>query len=119
LFSLIFILGALGHFSKQTIGFAASQGVPLANLAVPLSGVLSLVGGLSVLLGYRAKLGAWLLVLFLLPVTVAMHQFWTVHDPVMAQMQQAMFMKNLSMLGAALFISQVGAGALSLDARRG
>jgi putative oxidoreductase len=119
LFSLIFILAALGHFSKQTIEFAASHGVPLASLAVPLSGLLSLAGGLSVLLGYRAKVGAWLLVLFLVPVTLAMHPFWAVHDPMMAQMQQAMFMKNLSMLGGALFISQVGAGPLSLDARRG
>lgn len=118
LFSLIFILAALGHFSKETIRFAASQGVPLANLAVPLSGLLSLAGGLSILLGYRAKLGAWLIVLFLIPVTLTMHQFWAVHDPMMAQIQQAMFMKNLSMLGAALFVSQTGAGPLSRDARR-
>ena len=118
LFSLIFILAGLGHFSKQSIAFAASQGVPLASLAVPLSGIISLAGGLSILLGYRAKLGAWLIVLFLVPVTLAMHQFWAAHDPLMAQMHQAMFMKNLSMLGAALFISQSGAGPLSLDARR-
>ena len=119
LFSLIFIMASLGHFSRETIGFAASQGVPLANVAVPLSGIIALAGGLSVLLGYRAKLGAWLLVLFLVPVTLALHQFWAVHDPMMAQMQQVMFMKNLSMLGAALFLSQTGAGPLSLDARRG
>jgi putative oxidoreductase len=77
------------------------------------------VGGLSILLGYRAKLGAWLLVLFLVPVTLAMHQFWAAHDPMMAQIQQVNFMKNLSLLGAALFISQAGAGPLSLDTRRG
>jgi putative oxidoreductase len=47
-----------------------------------------------------------------------MHRFWTVSDPMMLQVQQAMFMKNLSMLGAALFISQMGAGPLSLDDRR-
>jgi putative oxidoreductase len=117
LFSLIFILAALGHFSRQTIDFAASQGVPLASVAVPLSGIIALVGGLSVLVGYHAKLGAWLLVLFLVPVTLAMHQFWAVADPVMAQMQQIMFMKNLSMLGAALFLSQTGAGPMSVDAR--
>lgn len=119
LYSLIFVMGALGHFSKGTIGFAAAQGVPLASIAVPLSGVLALLGGLSVALGYKAKWGAWLLVLFLLPVTVMMHNFWTVEDPMMAQMQQIMFLKNLSMLGGALLISSFGAGPLSLDARLG
>jgi putative oxidoreductase len=105
------------HFSRQTIAYAASQGVPLASIAVPLSGVLALAGGLSILLGYRAKIGAWLLILFLAAVTPMMHNFWTVADPMMHQMQFIMFMKNLSMLGGALFISQSGAGPWSLDAR--
>jgi putative oxidoreductase len=118
LFAAIFLMAGLGHFSKQEIGYAAAQGVPLASIAVPFSGVLALAGGLSILLGYRAKLGAWLLVLFLVPVTVMMHNFWAVKDPMMAQMQMIMFMKNVSMLGAALLITQVGAGPLSLDARR-
>lgn len=118
LFVLIFLMAGPNHFSKQTIAFAASQGVPLAPLAVPLSGVLALAGGLSVLLGYRAKLGAWLIVLFLVPVTLMMHKFWTVQEPVMAQMQMIMFMKNVSVLGGALLISQFGSGPLSLDARR-
>jgi len=118
LFSLIFIVASPGHFSRETIAFAASQGVPLAHIAVPFAGLLALAGGLSILLGYRAKLGAWLLVLFLVPVTLAMHKFWGIHDPMMARIQQAMFMKNLSMLGGALFISQLGAGPMSLDARR-
>jgi putative oxidoreductase len=47
-----------------------------------------------------------------------MHKFWTVHDPVMAQMQMVMFMKNLAILGGALLITQFGSGPLSLDARR-
>jgi len=50
---------------------------------------------LSVLLGFRAKLGAWLLVLFLVPVTLMMHKFWQQTDPMTAQLQQAMFMKNV------------------------
>ena len=70
LFVLIFLMAAPNHFSKQTITFAASQGVPFASLAVPLSGVLALAGGLSIVLGYRAKLGAWLIVAFLVPVTL-------------------------------------------------
>ena len=117
-FALIFLMAGANHFSKQAVGYAVSAGVPLASIAVPLSGVLSIAGGLGILLGYRAKLGAWLLVLFLVPVTVMMHNFWAVHDPMMAQVHMAMFMKNVSMLGAALLISQLGAGPFSLDARR-
>jgi putative oxidoreductase len=118
LFSLIFWLSGPNHFAKQTIAYAASQGLPFASILVPFSGVLALAGGLSILLGYRAKLGAWLIALFLVPVTLTMHRFWGVTDPVMGKIQLVMFMKNVSMLGAALLISQFGAGPLSLDARR-
>jgi putative oxidoreductase len=119
LYSAIFIMAAMGHFSAGTIAYAAQAGVPLANLAVPASGVIALAGGLSVLLGYRARIGAALLVLFLVPVTFSMHAFWAVSDPMMHQMQQVMFLKNISLIGAALFIAYAGAGPLSLDAKRG
>ena len=118
LFALIFLMAGANHFNKQTIGYAASQGVSLASTLVPLAGVLAIAGGLSILLGYRAKLGGWLIVLFLVPVSFMMHKFWTVHDPMMAQIQMIMFMKNISMLGGALLISHFGAGPFSLDARR-
>jgi putative oxidoreductase len=117
-FALIFLMAGANHFNRQTIGYAASQSVPLASIAVPLSGVLAIAGGLSILLGYRAKLGAWLIALFLVPVTFMMHKFWLVQDPMMAQIQMILFMKNIAMLGGALLISQFGAGPLSLDARR-
>jgi putative oxidoreductase len=117
LFGLIFVMSGPRHFMSQTIAYAASQGVPMASLAVPFSGVLAFLGGLSILLGYRAKIGAWMIALFLIGVTPMMHKFWTVADPMMYQMQFVMFMKNLSMLGAALFITQVGSGPWSLDAR--
>jgi putative oxidoreductase len=118
LFGLIFVMSGASHFASQTVAYAASQGVPLASIAVPLSGVIALAGGLSILLGYKAKIGAWLLVLFLAVVTPMMHNFWAVTDPMMHQIQMAMFMKNLSMLGGALLITQFGAGPWSLDARR-
>lgn len=117
-YALIFLMAAPTNFTKQGIAYAASQGAPLASIGVPLMGVISLVGGLSILLGYRAKIGAWLIVLFLLIVTPIMHKFWGLTDPMMAQVQMIMFMKNLSMLGGALLIVQFGAGPLSLDARR-
>lgn len=117
LYVAIFITAAPGHFAAGTIAYAASKGVPMASIAVPLSGIIALAGGLSILLGYRAKWGAWLIVLFLVPVTLMMHNFWAMTDPNAAQMQQIMFMKNVSMLGAALMIAHFGSGPLSLDDR--
>lgn len=114
LYAAIFILAAPNHFRAATIGYAAARGVPLPYLAVPLSGVIAIAGGLSIACGYRARWGAWLLVLFLVPVTLMMHRFWGVSDPRIAMTQQVMFMKNLSMLGAALLITQVGSGPCSL-----
>ncbi len=114
-YSAIFLMSAPSHFSSQAVMYAAGQGVPLPSIAVPLSGVIALAGGLSILLGYKARYGAWLLVLFLVPVTIMMHRFWGVTDPNMATIQQIMFMKNISMLGAALMIANFGSGPLSLD----
>jgi putative oxidoreductase len=118
LFSAIFLTAAPGHFSQQTIAYAAQQGVPFADILVPLSGIMAAAGGLSVLLGYRTRIGAALLAMFLIPVTIMLHNFWAIEDPMMAQMQQAMFLKNLSMLGGALLIAHFGPGPVSLDARR-
>lgn len=113
-YSAIFIMAGPNHFRAEIIGFAAAQGVPLASITVPLSGIIALLGGLSIALGYRAKLGAWLIVLFLIPVTLALHRFWGLSDPQLTALQQGMFMKNLAMLGAALIIARVGSGPLSL-----
>jgi len=117
LFASIFVMAALGHFSSQEIAFAAAQGVPLASLTVPFSGLMALIGGLSIALGYKARWGAVLVILFLAPVTVMMHNFWVATDPLVAQEQMAHFMKNLSLIGSALLIFYFGSGPLSLDVR--
>jgi putative oxidoreductase len=115
LYGLIFILAGPTHFSSGTIHYAASHGVPLAQISVPIAGIIAMLGGLSVLIGYRARLGALLIIVFLIPVTLAMHDFWAVADPRMAQLQMAMFLKNVSMLGGALLIAYFGAGPVSAD----
>jgi putative oxidoreductase len=117
-YSLIFVVAGFGHFTHQEIAYAAAQGIPIAGVLVPASGIMAIAGGLSILLGFHGKLGAWLLVLFLVPVTFTMHNFWAVKDPMMQQIQMAMFLKNISMLGSALFFTQIGTGPLSLDSRR-
>jgi len=116
LFALIFITAAPRHFTHEGVQHAAELGAPLAGLLVPLSGLMALAGGLSVAVGYKTRWGAWLLVGFLVPVTLMMHAYWKLHEPAMIHVQQAMFAKNLSMLGAALLITQFGAGEVSVDA---
>lgn len=117
LYAFIFISAGLSKFSGETIAFAASQGVPFAWFLVPAAGVLAVLGGLSIALGYKAKWGGVLIAAFLIPVTFTMHNFWAVSDPMMAQMQQVMFIKNISMLGGAFLLTFFGSGPFSLDNR--
>jgi putative oxidoreductase len=119
LFSLIFLLSVPGHFKSDTIAYAAAAGVPLAKLSVPLSGIFALAGGLMVALGYRARLGAAILIAFLVPVTLFMHKFWGISDAQQHQMQMVNFLKNVGLMGAAAFIIYAGAGAYSFDAKAG
>lgn len=106
LFSLIFVMSGLGHLTQtgSLSQYAASKGIPVPKAATILSGLMILAGGLSVLLGIWMEIGTWLIVLFLLPTSFLMHDFWRVDDPGQRQVEQAMFMKNLSMTGAALVL---------------
>ena len=118
LFAAIFIVsGLISHLlnPQGMIAYATSMGVPMPRILVPLTGLIALAGGLSLLMGFKAKIGAWLIVFFLVPVTLTMHKFWGLSDPQMTLVQQAMFLKNLSMLGGALLIAHFGAGPFSVD----
>jgi putative oxidoreductase len=115
-FAYIFLFSSFFHFTGQGISYGDSAGVPIASASVPFSGVMALIGAISIIIGFKAKWGAWILVAFLVPVTLIMHNFWAFADPMQHQMQMIMFMKNLSMLGGALLIASNGAGPISLDA---
>jgi len=115
LFSLIFITAVFSHFTGGAIAAASAHGVPLATLAVPAAGILAFLGGVSILLGYRARFGAFLVLVFLVPVTLIMHKFWGIADAQQAMMQKANFMKNVSLMGGALMIMYYGSGPASLD----
>jgi putative oxidoreductase len=119
LLTIVFFVSVPAHFGPVDLKYAVAAGVPLAKLVVPATGLLALIGSLSVLLGFRAKIGGWLLVLFLVPVTLTMHQFWGAPNAMMSQLQMGMFIRNLSIVGGALMISQFGAGAWSIDAMQG
>ena len=87
----------------------------MAGILVPISGAIAIAGGISILIGLKTKLGAWLLILFLIPVTLVMHDFWAANNSKELEIQMVMFVKNLPIIGAALIIAFFGAGPLSID----
>lgn len=119
LFALLFLVSAFeAHFSASTIARAASQGAPFALVVVPFSGLIAIVGAALVALGWHTRLGALLLVLFLVPVTMMMHRFWFITDPMTRTLQHVMFFKNLALIGGALLLAHFGGGPYSVDAGR-
>lgn len=106
LFALMCVNGGLNHFTKAEAmaGYAQFKGVPQPKLANLVSGAMLLLGGLSVILGVYADLGALLLAVVLLGMAVMMHNFWKAADPQAKQMETISFFKNVSMAGAALII---------------
>ena len=104
LFAALFLPAAVSHFTNTDTmaGYVQSRGVPAARAAVLGSGVLLLLGGLSVLLGIWPDLGALLLTVFLIPTALLMHSFWKETDPQAKQMEQIQFSKDIGLAGASL-----------------
>jgi uncharacterized membrane protein YphA (DoxX/SURF4 family) len=99
-----YLMNALNHFTQagNMSQEVASKGVPFPMLAVLGTGLLLLLAGLSILLGIYPRIGVLLLVIFFLPVTFMMHNFWSETDPMMRLNQMVHFMKNLALLGSSL-----------------
>ena len=112
LFALMCITGGLNHFTKAEAmaGYAGFKGVPQPKLANLLSGLMLLAGGLSVVLGVYADLGALVLAVVLLAMALMMHNFWKADDA-SKQMETINFFKNVSMAGAAIVFFAALAGA--------
>jgi putative oxidoreductase len=119
LLSAIFLLSAVGnkipHFN-DVAKIMETAGVPSPQILLPGAIVFLIVGGLSVALGYMARFGALLLLVFLVLATYYFHAFWKLEGQEQ-QMQMIEFMKNTALGGAMLFILANGSGAGSLDAR--
>ena len=121
LFALIFFNSGFAHFAQREAmtGYAQFKKVPAAKLAVPLTGLMILLGGLSIVLGIWMDLGALLLAIFLVFSAFMMHNFWTMDDANQKMNETVAFFKNLSMAGAALIILAVIANGGDLGANLG
>jgi putative oxidoreductase len=109
LFVVPFLLSVQIHLlnREQGVQYARMYNVPLAELGVPLTGLMALVGGLSVLLGVWGDLGALLIAAFLFLITPFMHAFWREQDAMQRGIQTAMFTKNFALAGGALVLFYV------------
>lgn len=119
LLATIFIYSGYGKITgfEATAGYMAAYGMPWVELLLVGAIALELGGGLSILTGYKARLGAAALVLFTIPATFIFHAFWSVADPGQAYVEQLMFLKNLAIIGGLLVLMTFGPGRVALDAR--
>jgi putative oxidoreductase len=113
MFTLIFFLSGITHFTDLARYVALMPAaIPFRPFWVMISGVVELAGAALVVTNRAPRLGAWLLILFLVPVTITVHgvAMVTATDPTMRAMQTSFFLKGVTMAGAALLITQLGAG---------
>ncbi|MFI5782239.1 DoxX family protein [Nocardia sp. NPDC051570] len=106
LFALLFLGSGFGHLTQTDAmaAYTASKGVPAAKAGVLVSGVMLIVGGLSVLLGVWADLGSLILLVFVLPAAFLMHAFWKESDAQAKQGEMVHFNKDVALGGAALML---------------
>jgi putative oxidoreductase len=104
IFGGYFLYNGINHFLQkdQLSGYASAKGVPSAEIAVEASGAMMILGGLSLLTGYKPKLGSAAIVAFLAGVTPSMHRFWSEENPQQRQAEMINFMKNVALLGGAM-----------------
>jgi putative oxidoreductase len=119
LLALMFILAGFNKLAniEGTAGYIASGGLPMATALAVVVGLLELLGGIAIAIGFQARWAALALGLFTLLATVLFHRFWAVPAE-QAFVQQLMFMKNLSVAGGLFIVAALSAGPASMDARR-
>lgn len=116
LLALLFLMSGIGKIGgfAGTAGYMASKGLPMVEVLLAITIVIELGAALMLILGYKARLGAAALLLWMIPVTFIFHNYWAM--PADQQMiQQIMFMKNLGLMGGMLYIMAFGSGPMSLD----
>jgi putative oxidoreductase len=104
IFGGLFLTAGINHLRhrKEMKPYVESKGLPAPQLMVTLSAVPLLVGGTSLILGIKPKLGALAVLGFLSGVSPLMHDFWSKENPQERQQSKADFMKNIGLAGAAL-----------------
>ena len=118
LMSLIFLFSGLEKLRtwKQTAAYMTSKRMPWVPFFLVGAIVLEVGGGISVFLGWETKIGAVALILFLISAALIFHNFWAC-EGMERQIQMAMFLKNVSIMGGLLLLVYFGPGPMSIDGR--
>lgn len=116
LIAIIFLVSGIGKIGgfAGTAGYMASKGLPMAEVLLVITIIIEIGAAALLILGFKARLGATLLFLWMIPVTFIFHNFWAM-PAVEQQLQTIMFMKNLAIMGGLLFIMAHGSGKYSLN----
>ena len=115
LISILFILAGFGKLTaiSATAGWFGSIGLPMPTVTTVVVGLVELLGGISVLVGFQTRIAAIVLAVFTLAATAVAHlDFSQAGNALMLQ-------KNLGITGGLLLLAVLGAGAYSIDGRRG
>jgi len=119
--SFIFLMSAVGNKIPNFADVAkhmGAEGIPAPQLMLVGAIVFLLAGSASLILGFKARIGASLLLVFLILATYFFHDFWTLASDSPAYQQQMIhFMKNIALMGAMLLVMANGVGPMSLDAQ--
>jgi uncharacterized membrane protein YphA (DoxX/SURF4 family) len=109
-------MNGYNHFKnlEGTTGYAQSKGVKNAKTAVIVGGILLILGGAGIVLGIFPRFSVLLLEIFLIPVTLKMHQYWKITDPMQKMGEEINFMKNVALIGAALMFLAAPIFSLSI-----
>ena len=119
LIALIFIFAGFGKITgfEGTVGYIASKGLPLPQLAAIGAIIVELGGGIMLVLGWKTRWAAAAILIFTALAALFFHDFWA-SSPEQAQGQMIHFMKNMAMIGGLLFVVIHGGGPISLDNRK-
>lgn len=101
-------------YASRSMQYMRRFGIPYPQIMLVLTVALELMAGFMIITGWEARWGAFLILLFTLVATSIFHRFWTYRDPIEYQNQLNHFMKNVSIMGGALFIMVFGVGKYSL-----
>ena len=119
LIALLFLMsgyGKIGAF-EATSATMAAKGMPASDVLLVCAIVLELVGATLLVIGWKTEWAALALIVFLIPATLYFHNYWS-YPAEQVRNQRNHFMKNVTILGALVFIVGMGAGPLSVDSRR-
>ncbi len=97
---------------KETVAYMQTKKIPGSIL--PAAMLLQIVGGLSVLLGFEARIGALLLIVFIIPAAAKLHDFWNILEAEKIT-QKTLFMRDVAVLGGLLLLLATGAGRFAFN----